>query len=344
MVLSSRMSASTRFLITRALLAPIALLIVVTLSFGLVALLPGDPARAIAGPEATDSQVSAIRHELDLDLPVAERYIDYLAGLFSGDLGNSFRSGQPISSEILKRLPATLELITAGLLCALLIGLGLGILSALYQNRTIDRVVNVVISGVQSIPEFFFALILIFIGFYTLGLAPAPSGRLGFSDSVPPRRTGFLLIDSMVAGEWVTLGSVVAHLALPALTLGLYYSVFIARTSRAAVGEALNSEQVHFALACGLSRRRVLHYAFLEARTPILTYGGILLGGLVGGAVIVELIFAWGGLGEWALNAILALDVPAIQGFVLVSGSLVLLVFLSLDILVMLLDPRIRYV
>jgi peptide/nickel transport system permease protein len=196
-------------------------------------------------------------------------------------------------------------------------------------------------SVLQSVPDFFLGLILIYVVFFLLGLAPSPSGRLDIVETPPPDRTGFLLIDSVVAGQWSTLRSVVAHLFLPVVTLGLVYAAYFAKTARSTVGKALGSQQVQFARAMGLPERTVVRYAFVEARTTLVTYSAVLFAALFGGETIVERIFAWGGLGTWALDGILKLDLPVVQGMVLVAGLITLVTYTALDIAVGLLDPRI---
>jgi ABC-type dipeptide/oligopeptide/nickel transport system permease component len=337
------MSQQTRFFARRLLFIPAALLIVATCAFWLIELLPGDPARILAGTLASDERIEQIRDELGLSAPASERYVDYVRGIGRGDLGTSYFSGRPVSEEITLYLPATIELIAGSLILATLIGVALGTAGAYYQGRAGDRITRWIVTIFQSVPDFFLALILIYLLYFILGLAPAPAGRLGFFDPVPVRVTGFLYADAAIAGDWQTLRVALARGILPTLTLGLVYSAYFAKAARSSVGESLQSQQVTFARACGLRERTVLRYALLDARTPILTFVGILFAALIGAAAIVETVFAWNGLGQWALTAILRNDVPAIRGFVLVSGLVTLLVFLVIDVVVALLDPRVSY-
>lgn len=327
----------------RLLLLPVSLFVLMTLSFGLTELLPGNPAVAIAGNFATDDEVAKITAELGLDRPLGERYVTYLTDTLHGDLGQSFFTGLDVKDELLHRLPATLELVGLSLVFAAVLGLALGGLGAYYRGSAIDRVTRGGITLFQSVPDFLLALLLIFGLYYLLGLAPDPVGRLGLTTSEPPHRTGFLLIDSLVAGRLDAFGTYLAHLFIPVTALGIAYTAFFGKMARSTMATAFASPQVEFARACGLPERQVVRYAFLAARAPIMTYGAILFGTLIGGASIVETIFAWQGAGQWALEAILKLDVPIIQGFILATGALTMLIYLLLDVMVAVLDPRVRY-
>lgn len=327
----------------RLLFVPVAVLLVVTLSFALVTLVPSDPALEIAGDLATEEQLQEIRSRLGLTDPIPERYVDYLNGLAHGDLGKSFYSGRPVIDDIKTFLPHTLELVIPSILLAVALGAAWGAFGAYFKGRVPDKVARVFISIVQSVPDFLLSLLLIYLVFFLLRWAPAPVGRLDLFDSVPESRTGFLFLDSVISGEWGVFRSAVLHSMLPILTLGIIYSAYFAKTARSALASAFGSYQVEFARACGLPERKVLAYAFRQAGTPLMTYAGILFAGLAGGAAIVETVFAWGGLGQWAIRAILKLDIPAIQGFILTVALLTLLIFLLLDLLVVLFDPRISY-
>lgn len=327
----------------RLLILPVSLLVIVTFAFALVEMIPGDPALTIAGPFPTDERVAQIRDELGLDRPPVERYFAYLGDLAQGDLGQSFFTERPVTEEMRLFLPNTIELVVLALLVAAVIGIGLGTLGAWYRGRTPDRLGRVGFSIFQSVPDFLLGLLLIYVLFFLLGVAPAPIGRLDVGAAKPDDVTGFLLLDPLIAGDFQLFGSALAHMMLPVLALGVVYSAFLGKTARATLGEALDADYVEHARACGLPGHQVLRYAYHTARAPILTYGAILFGTLIGGAAIVEQIFGWGGVGQWALEAILAKDVPVIQGFILLSGLVTLLAYLALDIVVAILDPRISY-
>jgi peptide/nickel transport system permease protein len=332
-----------RFLATRLLAIPVSLLVIVTLTFGLVELMPGDPAVTIAGNFANPQEVARIRADLGLDRPLLERYGAYVGRVARGDLGTSYFSDRPVRSELGERLPATAELVVLALLVAGALGLAIGMLGAYFARRLPDRLARTVTTAFQSTPDFLLALLLIYLLFFVARIAPPPVGRSGLLDEGAPDVTGFLLIDAALTGSLAQVWQAIQQLMLPVLALGLVYSAYFAKVSRATMASALASAQVEFARACGLPERRVLGYAFTQARAPIVTYVAILFGSLLGGAAIVERIFSWQGVGQWGLDAVLKLDVPVIQGFVLAAGLVTIVVYLVLDLVVLLLDPRVSY-
>lgn len=331
------------FILRRVSFLVAALFIVVTLSFFLVSVTPGNPAELIAGPLATTQQIEQIRAELRLDEPILVRYVDYIGGLLRGDLGVSYFSKRPIAVEIAEKLPATLELVLLSVVFAAVVGVLVGALGAYFKGRLPDKVSRFFTGVFQAIPDFFLGLILIYIFFFLLRVAPAPSGRVGIIQSGPDRVTGFYLIDSLIAGDLALFGSVASHLVLPVLTLGLVYAAYFSKTARSTIGKALNSQQAQFARALGLPERTVVRYAFVESRTTIVTYAGVIFASLIGGEAIVERVFAWNGIGTWSLEGITKLDLPVVQGMVLIAGAITLVVYTLLDIIVGLLDPRITH-
>lgn len=337
------MARLARYALRRLLFLPLAIFIVVTFAFAVVNLTPGDPSRVIAGGLAGEEQLAEIRAGLGLDKSIPERYVVYLRQLASGDLGRSYFTRNSITSEIAQRLPATLELVVLSLAVAVVIGMALGGLGAYFRGRTPDRLTKISVAMLQAIPDFFLGLVLIYVVFFVLRWAPAPVGRLGLMDIAPPRVTGGTITDAVIAGDWTLVRRALHHAMLPVLTLGLFYSAYFAKTARATLASAFESRQVEFARASGLPEWKVIGYALRQARTPILTYAAILFSTLIGGAALVEVVFAWGGVGEWAIGRILNLDIPAIQGFVLVAGLITLLTYIALDILVAALDPRVSY-
>jgi len=336
-----RTRGRARLVFSRLVFLVAALFGVMTLSFLLVSVTPGDPAETIAGPLAGDEQVEAVRAELGLDKPLGERYLDYMSGVLHGDLGTSYYSKQSVSSEIADKLPPTLLLVSLSILLAAFIGIAVGTIGAYFRGRWPDRVTRFATGVFQAVPDFLLGLLLIYFMFFVLGVAPSPTGQLGLTEVPPPKVTGMIPIDALIAGDMSAFSSAMSHLMLPVLTLGLVYAAYFAKTARSTVGKALNSQQAQFARALGLQERTVVRYAFVESRTTIVTYAGVIFATLFGGEAIVERIFAWDGLGQWALNGILRLDVPVVQGMVLVAGSITLITYTLLDIIVGLLDPRI---
>ncbi len=334
-----------RFLAQRIVLIPVSLFVVITLSFGIIELLPGDPALAILGEFATEESLQQVREELELDETIWVRYAHYLGRVVQGDLGESFFSGREITSEIARFLPNTIELVVVGLIVASVIGTLVGTLGAYFRGGAPDRFARLMITVFQSTPPFLLALLLIYFMFYLWGWAPAPVGRLPLTVTGVGGAGGggWLLFGSLFSGNWSRFVTVLHHMLMPAITLGFVYAAYVGKTTRATMAQALASAQVEFARASGLPERKIIRYAFLQARTPILTYGLILFGALVGGAAIVEIVFSWRGVGEWALRAMLDVDAPAIQGFIIITGIITLTVYLVLDLIVLFLDPRVTY-
>lgn len=315
---------------------------IITVAFGLVLLIPGDPVLAILGDQVTPGAVERLRSELGLDRPALERYVTYLTGVLRGDLGESFFTQRPITADIARFLPATLELVVLSLGVAFLLGIFIGMMAAWFRDRLPDRLLRLVVTALQSIPDFVWGVVLIFTLFFLWRLVPPPGVR-GALEFGWERVTGVLLIDAVIAGDWDLFVAALHQAVLPVLALGLTYSAYLAKVTRATMREALASDQVEFAKACGLPRRQVMRYGFTTARNSILTYLAILFGHLIGGAAIIETLFGWPGVGQWAVIGILKLDIPVIQGFILLAGVIALSSYLLLDWLVAVLDPRVSY-
>ncbi len=331
-----------RYILSRLLIAVLLLWGLVTLSFALVSLLPGDPAVALLGEYATPADVARINAELGLDKPFVERYFDYLFRTLRGDLGTSFFTGSSVSEELWTRLPNTLVYLVPGLLLALVIGLGLGAMAAYRAGRFADRSFTVVVSILMAMPEFVLALLLLFIFYQQLQIAPAPLGMLSATDITPAKVTGWLPVDAVLAGQWGTLGSIFNRAGLLILTLGLFFAAPFGKTVRTGLLQILNSPQIEFAKACGLRPSQVFRYALTDVRGALMTYMVLLFAAALSGAAIVESVFSWPGVGGWSLDGVLKGDVPVIQGFVLVMGATSLLGYVILDALITLLDPRTR--
>ena len=331
-----------KIIFKKLIFIPVASFFVSSLAFIVVNLTPGDPVEVIAGGIASEETKQAIRVELGLDQSIYERYINYIGDLLHGDLGNSFYTKIPVIDSINQYLFDTFELIIMSLIIALLLGFLIGGVGAYFRGKLPDRLSNILLSIIQSVPDFFLGLLLIYLFFYKLELVPAPIGRIGLSDVPPEEITGGLLIDSILTGNWEIFKVGLKHAILPSVTLGIFYSSYFGRTARNVLGNSLNSKQVEFAKSLGLSKFRMFIYALVDARTPILTYIAILFAGLFGACAIIETVFAWNGIGSWAITKIMMLDIPAIQGFILFAGLITLFTYTFLDILITYLDPRIR--
>ncbi len=331
-------------LIGRRLALPVPGIVgVVVVSFLLNRALPGDPAAFFAGPAATREAVEEIRVKLGLDRSLPEQFALYVRDLLRGDLGTSLTTGQPVSRDLLARLPASLELTLAGLLLAVGVAVPLGVLAATRPGAWLDHLTRVVTTAGVSLPVFFTGLLLVYVFYYLLGWAPAPLGRLDAVSAPPPTVTGFLLVDAALAGDPETFRAALAHLVLPAVTLGLFAMAPIARMTRAAMLGVLGSDFVRTARASGLAPRTVLvTYALRNALLPVVTLLGMIFSFLLGANVLVEKVFAWPGVGSYALEALIASDYAPVQGFVLVMASLYVLLNLFIDVVYGLVDPRVR--
>ena len=316
---------------------------VTTIVFFLIRLLPGDPAYMIAGSLASEDVIASVRQQLGLDRPLWGQYITYLTQVAQGDLGKSWLTSSQVTDDILQRLPATLELITLALILAFCIALPLGMLTALRPGTIIDRIASGYGMLAGAMPDFWWALFLVFILFGQFQIVPAPIGRIDLMLLPPPQVTGLYTIDSLLAGDWAALISSFAHLALPAFTLAFVYAGPILKMARATMAQALRGNYIQYARACGLPRHIVARYALRNALLPVITMTGITYGYLIGGAVLIEQIFAWGGIGQYAVQAITSSDYMAVSGVVLVTTVFSLLVYLAMDLLYLTVDPRIRY-
>lgn len=336
-----RRHPALRYALVRIAIVPISLFVLGSVSFVLVFFIPGNPAVTILGDFATPEQVARVNHDLGLDQPLWTRYWSYWDRLLHGDLGTSFFTNEPVLHDLGKFLPNTIELVTLSLVVAVGLGLVIGVVGAYFSRRWPDRVMSGVTSVLQSVPDFFLALVAIYVFFFLLGWAPAPIGRLPIDAGTG--QSSFLIFGSLFSGDWTTFGSALGHAVLPVGALGLVYSAYFAKTARGSMGTALTTPQVEFARACGLRELTVVRYAFLASRTTVITYVAILFGSLLGGAAIVERVFNWRGMGQWALDGVLKVDVPVIQGFVITAGLMTLTLFLVLDLVVLALDPRVSY-
>ena len=332
-----------RMILKRSLIALPSLIGVVIVTFLLTRALPGDPAAYFAGPSATKEAIEQVRVKLGLDKPWIVQFGNYVADLARGDLGTSLTTGQPVLSDIRTRLPASAELTLLGLIVSMLIAVPLGILAATRPGSLIDHLCRVVATAGVSLPVFFTGLILVYVFYYLLGFAPAPLGRLDTFLSAPPQITGFYLIDSLIAGNGEVFMASLKQLVLPAMTLAIFSLAPIARMTRASMLAVLSSDFVRTARASGLSPRTVIiTYAFRNAMLPVVTTLGMVFSFLLGANVLVEKVFAWPGIGSFAVEALIASDFAPLQGFVLTMAIMYVALNLIIDILYGLIDPRVR--
>ena len=317
------------------------LLAVSVIVFFLIRLLPGDPTYILAGPYATVERIAEVRSKLGLDQPLVTQYADYLQRILAGDFGVSWRTSQPVLLDIQQRLPATLELVVGAVLLSVLIGVPLGVAVAMNRGGIADRLVFVYGMLAGSLPDFWIGLLLILVFFYALQWAPPPVGQLDFAVSTPDHITGAYVVDAALSGNWPAFWSAAGNMVLPLATLVLVYMPLVLKTARSTMEEMLDSRFVLQAKASGLSRRMQLRYALRNALPPVVTVIGIVFWFLLGGAVLVETIFAWGGIGQYAVESVINSDYAPIQAVVLITAIFTTLVFLIVDIVYFLLDPRI---
>jgi ABC-type dipeptide/oligopeptide/nickel transport system permease component len=316
---------------------------VIVVTFLLTRALPGDPAVYFAGIAATQQAVEEIRHQMGLDRSLPLQFLDYLGQLARGDLGTSLITGQPVLTELLTRFPASAELGLSALFLSVAIAVPLGVVAATRPGSLIDHLCRIVTTAGVSLPTFFTGLLLVYFFYYLAGWAPAPLGRLDAFSTTPPRWSGFYLIDSLAAHDLDAFRAALAQLILPAVTLAIFSLAPLARITRAAMLAALGSEFVRMARASGLPALRIVFvYAFRNALLPVITTLGIVCSFLIGGSVLVEKVFAWPGIGSYAVEALIASDYASVQGFVLMMALLYVLLNLCIDIVYGLVDPRVR--
>jgi peptide/nickel transport system permease protein len=317
------------------------LLGVSVLVFLMLRLIPGDPARLLLGEFATPEDLGRLRAQMGLDRSYPFQYGIYLANILQGDLGNSLRNGAPVAAEIGVRLAATLELAVAAMLIASLAGIAAGVISAVRPHSVLDYgSMFMALIGV-SMPIFWLGLMLMYLLAVMYPVMPM-MGRIAMGGE-PEAVTGLMLVDTLLAGEPGDCIDALHHLVLPAFTLATVPMAIVARITRSAMLEVLNQDYVRTARAKGLSEAAViLRHALRNTFLPIVTVLGLNLGLLLGGAVLTETIFAWPGLGRYVVDSLMARDYAAVQGCILVFAALMAFINLAVDLIYVLLDPRIR--
>ena len=271
------------------------------------------------------------------------QFVAYITALSHGDMGMSLTTGQPVLKDLAVRLPASAELTLAGLLLAIGVAVPLGILAAVRQGSWVDHLCRIVVTAGVSLPVFFTGLLLVYVFYFLLGWSPAPVGRLDAYATPPPEITGLFTVDTLLAGDWEGFRGALSQLILPACTLGLFALAPIARITRASMLAVLGADFVRTARASGLSTTTVvLAYAFRNALLPVVTTLGMVFSFLLGANVLVEKVFAWPGVGSYAVEALIASDFAPVQGFVLTMAVLYVALNLAIDLLLRALDPRVR--
>jgi ABC-type dipeptide/oligopeptide/nickel transport system permease component len=332
-------------LVRRRLISAIpSVIAVVIVTFILTRALPGDPAAYFAGPSATQEAVDQIRIKLGLDKSLPAQFLDYVKKIAVGDFGQSLTTGQPVFQDLIRRLPASMELTLTGLIVSVAISIPMGVLAATRPGSWVDHLCRLISTLGVSLPVFFTGLVLVYVFYYLGGVAPAPLGRIDAFSSPPPAVTNFFTIDALLAGDMELFRAVAAQLVLPAATLALFAIAPLARMTRASMLGVLSSDFVRTARASGLSTGTILYtYALRNSLLPVVTTIGMVFSFLLGANVLVEKVFSWPGVGSYAIEALISSDYAPVQGFILTMALLYVSLNLLIDILYGVIDPRVRF-
>lgn len=330
----------------RRLLISIPMIIGVSLvAFTIANFVPSDPMAAALGERASADPeiVEAFRTKWGLDEPFHIQYLTYLKNLLQGDFGTSIRTRRPVADELGRYVPATIELATAAIFVALFAGVTLGVVSAVWRNKPIDFIARIISLIGVSAPVFWLALVVLLVFYLRLRWLPGP-GRMDVVLIPPDRVTGMYTIDAIIAGQWDLFRNAASHLILPSLVLAAYSMGLITRITRSAMLESLSADYIKTARAKGLTERTViLRHGLRNALLPVVTIIGLSYGNLLTGAVLIETIFAWGGIGRYAYDSARSLDFPSIMGVSMLVAFVFIVINLIVDLLYFILDPRIRY-
>ena len=332
--------------IIRRIIWIIPVILVVTLVvFSVSRVLPGNPVYLILGnQQASQEAIDKLTEKMGLDKPIITQYLMYLKDLSKGDFGDAWHTGNPVLVDLMARFPATLELALISLFLAIIIGIPLGVFSSVYLNSFWDHLTRVFGFIGLSIPSFWLGLVLSYILAFNLQLLPAPIGRIGFSFSPPTNVTGLYLVDSLLDRDFKAFKSSLSYLILPSITLALGQIAGIAGIVRSSMIEALNSDYIRTSYAYGVSNKYIyFKYALKNAMIPTITYIGNGMLWLLGGVVVVEYVFAWPGLGLYAMDCIFVKDYNGVQGVALVLAATSVIIYVIIDLLYVIFDPRVKF-
>lgn len=333
---------SFRFVLKNIMHLFIVFLGVSIFTFFISHVIPGDPARMLVGPHASQEALETTRVQLGLDKPIIVQYEKYMVDLVHGDLGTSIRTQRPVASELAKCFPATLELTMVAMFFAVVFGIILGVAAAVNRNKWIDHVSRIFSLVGVSTPLFWSGVIALIVFYKLIPIFPA-SGRIDTFLSPPPHITGIYIIDGLIAGNFAVVISAIHHIILPSVCLAYVQLAIVARQVRSSMIDVLEQDYIRTAKACGIPRRTIIYkYALKNALLPTLTVTGLTIGELLGGAIITETIFAWPGMGKYVMDSISFLDFPSIMGFTLVVSFSYVLINIGVDILYSFLNPQIK--
>ena len=327
----------------RTLSVVVTLVGLLLLTFAMGRLLPADPVLAVTGSEVDKATYDRVYQELGLDQPVWQQFLSYVGRVATGDMGRSLTTGQPVSADLMTVFPATIELALVAILCGTLVGVPLGVVAAVNRGKPIDHVARVVGLAGHSVPIFWLGLIALIV-FYAKLQWVAASGRIDIlNEGMVPPITGLLLLDTALQGEWDVFRDALDHIILPGAILGYYSVAYISRMTRSFMLEQLGQEYIVAARAKGVSRRRMVWaHAFKNIRVQLLTVLALTFGGLLDGAVLIETVFGWPGLGQYLTRGLKMNDMNVVMGAVLLIGVTFLAINIISDRLYRILDPRTR--
>jgi peptide/nickel transport system permease protein len=331
-----------RWLINRLLLLVFVLWGITTLTFIIMAVVPRNPAVAMSGSQASPEQIEKFNKRWGLDRPIWERYYKFYSFLLRGDLGTSIRTERPVALEMKNFFPATFELATTSIIISFVIGIPLGIIAALKRNKWPDQITRFVSLIGVSTPNFWFGLLILLVFYFLLGgVGP---GRISSASLEPAKITGLYLFDSLITGNWASFADALKHLLMPSFAMGFFGIGIVTRMTRSSMIDTLGKDYIKAAQARGLSQFKVItRHALRNSLIPVLTVIGVLYGAYLGGVIVIEVVFSWPGLGNFAYTSILKSDQPAIMGVVLVISLFYSLVNLVVDLFYRYLDPRITF-
>ncbi len=316
---------------------------VVFITFCLIRQLPGNPAETLAGPQAYEETIKSLEKQMGLDKPILEQFADYMSGLLKGDMGYSWFTSNDVTDDLASRFPATLELITVSIVFAIIIGVSFAVCKAYKPKGIVSRVGTVYGMLAGAFADFWLGLMLVFILFTKLRVVPSPMGRLNLFTTPPTHITGMYLVDSLLTGNMKTFVDAFKHLFLPALTLGLVHGAAFMKMTSSTMGEIIESDYIHHAKMMGLPKRKIVGHTFRNTIPAVLMTIGSTYSFLLGGAVLIENVFSWGGLGQYVTSALANKDYAALQGFIIVATLFSMILYLIIDLIQMTVDPRIDY-
>jgi peptide/nickel transport system permease protein len=322
-------------------LIPVVLL-AITIIFFISHIIPGDPARLLAGEHAGEEQVQKIKEEYNLDKPVPEQYYLYLRDSLRGEFGRSMHTRRDVMEDIKEYYPATLELATLSMILIIVVGIPLGVISAVNRNKLLDHIARIIAIGGVAMPVFWLAVMLQILLYYKFSLFPI-GARITYGIPPPESVTGFYTIDSILAGDWTAFKSSIHHIILPSLCLAFSSMSSVVRQTRGEMLKILKEDYITAHKAYGIKNRRVIYlYGLKNALIPTVSLIGLVFGVIISRSFLVEIVFAWPGIGSYVVQSILTLDFPAIVGSVLIIAITYILINLIVDIVYTFLNPKIQ--